>query len=198
MSRINMAAFRNISTKSLDIHALKRICVILGCLLFLISFISPFYHIKVFYLAGASSTYYWSYEFENHYSFFNQSGLNQQWFSDYWFTPYLSVRFGITWILLPLFTIQVLTLLFSVVSIILSRRVLLLAPVLLSISAMALMVGTSMMPSEYPVSYSGEYQLGFYLVFLSLVPFLSAFVLGGMTKKMQTEPTVDSRQLDKM
>jgi hypothetical protein len=39
---------------------------------------------------------------------------------------------------------------------------------------------------------SGEFQLGYDFVFLSLVLFLSAFALDEMTKKRQTKPAEDS------
>ena len=176
-----------------DIHALKRICVVLGCLLFLISFISPFYHDRVLTLYGRESTYYWSYEYDYHYSVELHVGSSQQWFSDYWFNTYLPAGLRIPWILVPMFTIQVLTLLFGVASFIFNRRILSFAPFLLSLLTIALMVYTSMMPSGYPEeAYSGEYELGFYLVLPSLVLFLSAFVLNEMTKKRQTRLTGDS------
>lgn len=89
------------------------------------------------------------------------------------------IGFGIPWILISMFTIQVLTLLFGVASIIFNRRMLSFAPVLLNLLTIALMVYTGMMEEVYP----GEYQLGFYLVFPSLVLFLFAFVLNEMTKK---------------
>jgi hypothetical protein len=121
-------------------------------------------------LAGSSSTYYWSYESDYHYSIVFHFGSSQYWFSDYWFTPYLDVGLGIPWILIPMFTIQALTLLFGVASIIFKRRIFPFVSVLLNLLTIALMVYTGTM-------YSGEYQLGYYLAIPSLVMFSSAFVL---------------------
>jgi hypothetical protein len=136
-------------------------------------------------LAGGSSTYYWSYGSDYHYSINFHFGSSQYWFSNYWFSPYLDVGLGIPWILVSMFTIQALTLLFGVATLIFNRRILPFASVLLSLLTVALMVYTGMM-------YSGEYQLGYYLVFPSTVLFLSAFVLDEMNKKRQTGPTGDS------
>ncbi|MGA3193053.1 MAG: hypothetical protein ABSD73_11175 [Candidatus Bathyarchaeia archaeon] len=180
-----MATIKGMVTRHLGINTLKRFFATFGCLLFLISFISPFYNISGITTAGRTTTYYWSYESDYHYSFDFHFGSSQYWFSDYWFSPYLDVGLGIPWILVPMFTIQALTLLFGVASIIFNRRILPFASVLLSLLTIALMVYTGMM-------ISGEYQLGFYLVFPSLILFLSAFVLNGMAKRKQTKPTGDS------
>jgi hypothetical protein len=173
-----MATLRNMFARSVDTNALKRISAILGCVLFLISFISPFYTISMFTLAGESSTHYWSYESDYHY-IINGHFVGQTWFSDYWFSPYLGVGFRIPWILVSMFTTQVLTLFFGVASIIFKRRMLSFAPVLLSLLTIGLMVRTGM-PKD--IILHGEYQLGYYLVFPSLVLFLSAFVMNEVTK----------------
>jgi hypothetical protein len=180
-----MPTVKGMVTRHLGINTLKRISAIFGCLLFLISFISPFYNIIGITSGGRFSTYYLSYESDHHYSFLFHFGSGQYWFSDYWFGPYLAVGLGIPWIFVPMFTIQALTLLFDVASIIFNRRILPFAPVLLSLLTIALMVYTGMM-------LSGEYQLGFYLVFPSLVLFLSFFVLNELTNSRQTKPAGDS------
>lgn len=174
-----MVAFRNISTKPLAINTLARIFATLGCLLFLISLISPFYSLRFTTLDGIASYYYKSYESDYH------SGMSRivghDWFFNYWRLP------GIPWILVPMFVIQALTLLFGVAFIIFNRRILSLAPVLLSPLTIYLMtVSAGMMLS----GYGGEYQLGFYLVFPSLALFLSAFVLNEIALKRQTKSTV--------
>jgi len=169
--------------------------VVVGCLVFLFSVIFPFYHVSTFMgLEGyQQSTNYWSYKYDYYWSYFlfgSHFGSSQQWFSDYWFAPYsasslgLSLGLGIPWILLPMFIIQVLTLLFGVAFIIFNRRILGFAPVLLGLLTIALMVYVGMFP--YGVGISGTYQLGFYLVFPSLFLFLSAFALNELTKKQQT------------
>jgi len=165
-----MPVFRNIS-KSLGINALARIFAALGCLLLLISLIFPFYYIGGFTLEGPSSFYYWSYEY--HYQFSTVGTFSgQYWFFGYWF------RQGIPWILEPMFVIQALTLLFGVAFIIFNRKILSLASVLFSLSTIFLMFLAGMM---FPVY--GKYQLGFYLLFPSLILFLSAFVLNEISLK---------------
>lgn len=160
------------------IFLLKALLTILGFLVFLFSIILPFYAISMGSGFYGSSTQYWSYESHGHYG--RMSG--QSWFSDYWFNPYMVIGLGIPWILVSMFTIQVLTLLFGAASIIFNRRMLSSAPVLLSLLAIALMLYTGMMEE----TYSGKYQLGFYLAFPSLILFLSAFALSEVIKKRQT------------
>jgi hypothetical protein len=174
-----MATIKDMVAGHLDFNTLKRICAAFGCLLFLISFISPFYTINMITLAGGSSTYYWSYESDYHYAIIAHFGSSQHWFCDYWFSPYLDVGLRIPWILVSMFTIQALTLLFGVVSIIFTRRMLSFAPVLLSLLTIALMVCTGIIEEIY----FGEYQVGFYLIFPSLVLFLSAFVLDELARR---------------
>jgi hypothetical protein len=135
--------------------------------------------------AGGSSTYYWSYGSDYHYSINFHFGSSQYWFSNYWFSPYLDVGLRIPWILVSMFTIQALTLLFGVASMIFNRRILSFAPVLLSLLTIALMVYTDMIEEIY----FGEYQLGYYLVYPSVAMFIFAFLLNEVTKKMQaTKP----------
>lgn len=173
------------STRFLVNKTVRRVITILGCLIFLISFISPFYTISMKTLAGGSSTYYWSYVSDYHYSIDFHFGSSQYWFSNYWFSPYLDVGLRIPWILVSMFTIQALTLLFGVASMIFNRRMLSFAPVLLSLSTIALMVYTDMIEEIY----FGEYQLGYYLVYPSVAMFIFAFLLNEETKKMQaTKP----------
>jgi hypothetical protein len=174
------------STRFLVINVLKKVLTILGCLLFLFSIVSPFYTISMITLAGGSSTQYWSYESDYHYGITAIFGSRQTWFSDYWFSPYLDVGLRIPWILVSMFTIQALALFFGVASIIFNRRMLSFAPVLLTLLTITLMVYTGIVEEIY----SGEYQLGFYLVFPSLALFLSAFILNEVTKKQQIKDSI--------
>jgi hypothetical protein len=210
LQRIDVATFRNISTKSLDINTLKRISAILGCLLFVISFVSPFYLTKFYSVAPSRCwAYFWSYKYnlDGLYpsSPFNKSFLvyhsNEYWFPDYWFSGHSYSPVIVDGVvptvpqipLLSMFTIQALTLIFGAVSIIFNRRTLSFAPVLLSLLAMALMVNIGIMLSGYPKEiYSGEYQLGFYLVFPSLFLFFSAFVLNELMKREKTRSKRDT------
>jgi hypothetical protein len=180
---------KGVSTKLSDeeiLDILRKALVVIACVVFLFSVISPFYTISMKTLAGGSSTYYSSYESDYQYAIMAHFGSSKTWFSDYWFSPYLGVGLGIPWILIAMFIIQVLTLLFGVASIIFNRRILSFAPVLLSLLTIALMVYTGMVEQIY----LGEYQLGFYLVFPSLVLFLSAFVLNEVRKKSRLAKTI--------
>jgi hypothetical protein len=187
-------------TRSLVFRLFRIGIALLGCLLFLISFISPFYLTR--FISPVPSRcwgYFWSYKYDldglspssppPQYTLVYYS--NQYWFHDYWFSGHSyspGIEDGVVpmvpWIpLLSMFTIQVLTLLFGVASIIFNRRMLSFAPVLLSLLTIALMVHTGMRLSGYPEEiYSGEYQLGYYLVFPSMVLFLSAFVMNEVTR----------------
>lgn len=162
-------------------NTLPRILATFGCLLFLISLIHPFYHNWYINLGGGTSYYYRSYESERATGISRMVGFD--WFFNYWRLP------GIPWILMPMFVIQALTLLFGVAFIIFDRRIYSLAPVLLSPLTIYLMtVSAGMISSGYEAG--GDYQLGFYLVFPSLVLFLSAFVLNEITLKRQIKSAV--------
>ena len=157
---------------SLNINTLARIFATLGCLLFLISLISPFYHNWYITLNGGASYYYRSYESDHNAGITPVVG--HDWFFNYWSLP------GTPWMLVPMFVIQALTLLLGAAFIIFNRRILSLAPVLLSPLTIFLMaISAGMIIS----GYGGEYQLGFYLVFPSIVLFLSAFILNEIALK---------------
>ncbi len=172
-----MGSLKKLFGKALVIKILNRIPAILGCILFVSSFISPFYLIRFF--SHQASTCYWSYKSEYHADTVAAIGLgeSQTWFSDYWFRINLYVGLGQPETLITLFTIQVLTLIFSIVSIFFNRRILSFIPVLLSVVVLGLMIYTDNLMFGY-----GEYQLGYYLIYPSLVIFLSAFVLNEVTK----------------
>ena len=87
---------------------------------------------------------------------------------------------------LAMFIFQALVLAFGIASIHFKRRVMLAAPVCLSVAVLGLMLYTGEI-----LGYSNEdYQLGYYLVFPSLALFLSAFILNEVTKKQQTKDSV--------
>jgi hypothetical protein len=180
--RAGMVNFRNMSSKLLVNSFLKRLLVIIGCLSFLFSFIFPFYS------AGfastdpvlAWSTYYWSYNVEYHYV--PVSYITHYSFYDYWFSSIAYIGLGIPWILISLFTVQVLTLIFGAAFIISNRRILSFEPIMFSIAVAALMTYTAWAISgEERLSF--QFQLGYYLVFPSIAMFLFAFLLNEVTKK---------------
>jgi hypothetical protein len=193
---------RKLSTWSFNV--LKRVLSIFACLLFLFSFIFPFYFAR-------SSSYfstYWSYFWSYRYSWAGNGRLApfgdighvsyEYWFLAYWFpTPSfgphtLRILVSSLWIpLLSMFTIQVLTLLSGMISVIFNRRILLFAPVLLSLLLIGLMTCTGVMLSGYFGEFNSEYQFGYDLAFPSLVLFSAAFILNELTIKRPIEHRVD-------
>jgi hypothetical protein len=185
---------KNMSTKFLAINATRKIIVIIGCLLFLISFISPFYRFFEKTLGGSMS-YYWSYgsDYELH-SLFPRSIYT--WFSAYWFSPYLDVGPGIPWITISLFAVQVLTLVFGIAFIISDRRMLSFESTVFCIAALVLMTYTGERVNEELSNIVGQYQLGYYIVYPSVAMFLFAFLLNEVTTKMHaTKPTKENRNI---
>jgi hypothetical protein len=162
------------------------------------SFIYPFYSVSFEEdrLIGSFSTYYWSYMVDRYY--FLPTSLNNLTFSFsvYWFTYWFSstpalVGLGIPWTLISLFTVQVLTLVFGVAFIIFNRRILSFEPVLFGIAVLALMGCTVKVAHGYNALLdvfvnSSQYQLGYYLVYPSLVLFAWAFALNEVAKRRQT------------
>jgi hypothetical protein len=133
--------------------------------------------------------HYWSYEYDYHYyASLRGSGSGHQWFFDYWFNPNLSVGPTMPLALISLFAVQVLTLMFGVVFIISSRRTLSFEPIMLSIAVLVLMTYIGKILSGYVrISlYPSQYQLGYYLVYPSVVLFVCAFALNEVVKKRQT------------
>jgi hypothetical protein len=157
------------------LDVLRKTLVIIGCLVFLFSIISPFFLFNTpFYL---TSNYYWSYRRD----FYGGFGATMQfWFFNNWEK---TVSATMSWALISLFIFQVLTLVFAVGSFFFNRRILSVAPVLLCLGVLGLMIYT-----EQTISgVLGEYRQGYYLIFPSLALFISAFTLNEVTKKQQTK-----------
>lgn len=179
-----MINLKNISARFLVINILKKVLTILGCLFFVFSFISPFYFV-VFPTRGTEGmiAYYYSHKVDMHTGIGHGSSSTQYWFSDFWF----QFRFGITGVLplvfISLFTVQVLTLVFGVVSVILDRRILSFAPVLFSLTTMALMICIGWI--LFPLDLWMPYLTGFYLIFPSVILFVSASALNEVLKNMR-------------
>ena len=163
--------------------SLKALLTILGCLVFLFSIILPFYYAGIPDLDGVGSIRYWSFKAD-------YSGIlatlsvsvyaNHFWFFNYWFSDIFGIR-EVSLIALAMFIVQAVVLAFGVASIQFKRRIMLAAPVSLSVAVLALMLYTS------EILPYGNYQLGYYLMFPSLALFLSAFILNEVTKKQQSK-----------
>ena len=179
-----MVNLTNMSTRSLVTNSVRAVITILGCLFFMFSFIFPFCFVGLAVPGGRTSTCYWSYEYDYHVvADLRGSGSIHQLFSDYWFNPSLSVVPSISWALILLFAVQILTLAFGVAFVVSNRRTLSFEPILFGVAALVLMTYTGEM--LFRSFYSNQYQLGYYLVYPSVVLFLCAFALNEVVKKRQ-------------
>ena len=158
-------------------ESLKILLTLIAIFVFLFSVVSPYYHITINGLEDSWQTY-WSYK--AYYSAFTTKFFSSQsWGFDYWLdTDNLSFIGGIwmSWIPLTMFVIQILTLAFGCVSLATNRRIILSIPLCFSLTVLALMsyVGYRLSSALF---VEGEYQLGYYFVFPSVILFAFAFVL---------------------
>ena len=159
------------STKILVLDILRKALVVIGCLVFLFSTISPFF-LSIGVLSGTSN-YYWSYRRDLYGNF---GGKYQFWFVNNWeYTG--SAKMSLA--LVSMFIFQVLTLASAIGSFFFNERILSFASVVLCLDVLFLML--------YTIGrlYDGEYQQGYYLIFPSLALFTSAFIVNEVTKKQQ-------------
>jgi glucan phosphoethanolaminetransferase (alkaline phosphatase superfamily) len=181
-----MSIFRKISGH-LTVNTLVKTFLVLGFFLILSSLIFPFYYAKwIAVLAGSTwSDNYWSYMAIMH-SLTGVFGEPLSGSQVFLFYQYWSGGWGLTddiqSMLLPMFEVQLLTLVFALVPIRFSRRPLLLAPVLSGSVVAALMTYAGEKISGDTEALSGAYQPGYYPVFAAIAMFLSAFVLNEVTK----------------
>jgi hypothetical protein len=184
---VSMSNFRETFSRHPSVTTVRKSVTVLGCLFFMFSLILPFYYAKwVAVLAGSTwSDNYWSYMAIMHSltGMFGQplSGSQVFLFHQYW-----SGGWGLTddiqSVLMPMFEVQLLTLVFALVPIRFSRRPLLLAPVLSGSVVAALMTYAGEKISGDTEALSGAYQPGYYLVYAAIGMFLSAFLLNEVTK----------------
>lgn len=170
----------------------KKVLSILGCLLFLTSMAFPFR--SVYYQKRSSFpeqnedywAYYWSFRsYTKTYGSLSYPHYEvaDYWFSDCWvkFYTYDSELF---WAFTFIFMIQVLTLVIGVAFIFLDKKIL--APTVLCITVSVLMTLVNVSPREANVFSRASYELGYWLTYPSMLLFLSASLLGPVTKKRQT------------
>jgi hypothetical protein len=185
--KVSMSNFRKTSGHSAT-NTVRKTLTVLGCRFFLFSFIFPFYYAHwispLSPLGGGDwSTYYWSYKLdEHHVNALSQSYVSQSWFSDYWLSDYEFV-FDIQSVLIPMFAVQLLTLVLGLVSIRFNRRNLLLPPFLFSLVVAALMTYAGEKISGDTLAISTEYQVGYYLVYPAIATFLFAFLLNEVSAR---------------
>ncbi len=156
---------------------LKRLSTLIALFVFLFSIIAPYYH----WIGGLeiSEQTYWSYkaDYLSYGLVLPNRRASQSWFLDYWFgNQGLLEGLGITWVPLTMFVIQALTLAFGCLSLANKRRIIQPIPFCLSLTVLALMcyVGYRLIGTLY---VGGGYQLGYYLVYPSVVLFAFAFAL---------------------
>jgi hypothetical protein len=120
------------------------------------------------------------------------------WFYDYWFYPLVAL--GMTWVLISLFAVQILTLMFGLFFTISNRRILSFQPVIFSIATLLLMTYTGERINELygNASYQGQYQLGYYLVYPSVVMFVFAFLLNEVRSRKKMEATETAKENQNM
>ena len=191
---VSMSNFRKKSSGHSTLSSIRKTLTVLGCLFSLFSLIFPFCYVLLIFPLGpleSWSTYYWSYSVDSHNVYTTVApSIAHYWFFDYWFNQsYVGVGLGIPWILILLFTVQVLTLIFGVIFISSSRRILSFEPIMFSIAVVALMTYTGWVISGDTGVLSFQYQLGYYLIYPAMVVFLFAFLLNQVSKNGQTTNT---------
>lgn len=189
-----MVNLKNLAAKSLAISIIRRVVSILASLFLIISIASPFCIAGNYGIGGGpfdiiERVSYWSYKCDSyHYASWipESKPINEKfWYSNYWFS-FLNQNYPtnpkLTWMIMPIFILQVLTLIFGIISIICKRKILSLAPVYLSLTILALMIYTiNTLSGMYQFGFM-SYEQGYYLGYYALGLFLSAFILNEVTK----------------
>ncbi len=169
---------------------LRRVLMMLGCLLFLSSMILPFLHEDRRYNIeeDLDRTTYWSFKSLaqqiRSVSFPQPLAPVEYWFYDYWIREY-AYRSELLLVFAFMFVIQILTLIAGTASVFLNKKILALAPTILCpmVTALMVYVGTSFR------SWEISYQQGYWLTYPSMLLFIAAFTLSLIIHKKQTKLT---------
>ncbi len=175
-------------------RVLKIVLLLLGCLVFLLSMISPFYLLHApgmsFPICSNSLTYYWSFKsFNEKVEFLNfppivpdpQETLTEYWFSDCWYSDYFIERLDLSKTLMAMFALQILTLLAGGISIFARSRLFALFPTVLCIAVILTMIHACVIfSSTYALD---NRQQGYWLTYPSLFLFLSASIMSAVSTK---------------
>ena len=187
-----MVNLKNLTAKSLAI-IIRRAVSTLAILFLIVSITSPFCSAGGgMFVMESFGGFYWSYRSDFYYSsgiFFRGPIHIQYWFSDYWFNFLNKNYLKLTWMIMSMFILQVLTLIFGIISIIFNKGLLLLAPVCLSVAVLALMIYT--INTLFGISQFGSYEQGYYFSYYPVGLFLSAFVLNTVTRNFPKYKTTD-------
>jgi len=175
-------SLENITKKSLVFDILKKIPVVIGCLLFLCSMLYPFYHfIFPTMIEQSFSVYYWSYKSSGPIywlspPFATPQSFLEYWFCDYWFGDTFMKGFGLSWVLVFMFAAQVIILGTGITSIFNSKRILALVPTIMCPIVIALMVYTNLRLSHLNLTMD-FHQLGYWLTYASTALFIVSFLI---------------------
>jgi hypothetical protein len=160
---------------------LAMLSTLIALFVFLFSIISPFYNclFTSFPSAMVDEATYWSYRADMLFNlpYFSTTDTHF-WFFNYWFDANnqgIIGSLGMLWIPLAMFVMQVLTLAFGCASLVIKRRTIRSVPICSSLIVLALMSYVGYRLSTH-IS-EGAYQLGYYLVYPSIILFAFAFVL---------------------
>jgi hypothetical protein len=189
-----MIKLRSQSTKSRVFHVFRIGTATLGCLFLLFSFIFPFYSsipsIQAMYL---HQEYYdfWSFKADYHFPVYavtiSQTRSMQWWYSDYWF-KFDGIRLlGFPWVMISMFVFQILALASGIASILFDRRLLSPGPVLLCLAVLMEMIYFDIDLDRTWYFSKSNYQLGYWLIYPSLVFFTIAFALSLLSHKKKTD-----------
>jgi len=159
--------------------SLIAILLIIGCVAFVFSTISPFYQVIVAYShAGIIFGNYWSFKYDTYRGWMNKIYTSpESVLLDYWFGQNSPLGQNVALTLIATFMLQVFTISLGLTSVFFRKRMLLVTPVCSSLIVLGLMAYTGKEIANY-----GTYQAGFWLVFPSCGLFLIAFLLNEVYK----------------
>ena len=161
-----------------------KVLSVLACLLFLSSIFFPFMsaeHSDAF-LVTLHQSHFWSFRSFTEHSLSNVIlGTEDYWFYDYWFKEHAD---GLE--LLFMFVAQILTLFTSLASLLIKKRNLPLAPVVLCLMVIASMVYVGEINPIQGNMSPYSYQLGYWLTFPSFSVFLTVFILNHSLERNAT------------
>jgi len=108
--------------------------------------------------------------------------FTETWFLNYWFHDNIVVVSGLSWILVFLFIVQILTLVSAVISMFTSRNALSLAPIILCMIAILLMIISFIqLPQQHMPGWGSihwiNYLQGYWLTYVSEALFIVSFLL---------------------
>ena len=162
-----------------------RVLLAAGSIFLLISISSPFIEFAFFPLIRIPEFEFVKCEFWSFRGFcqsYGWSTFTETWFLNYWFHDNIVVVSGLSWILVFLFIVQILTLVSAAISMFTSRNALSLAPILLCPIIILLMTISFIQLSQQHMPGWGSihwinYLQGYWLTYISEALFIASFLL---------------------